>query len=255
MRQIYLQLACRTFVIAALLTVGTLAAQAQNQPRSEPTPARPYKPVAITPPIPMSDPSFEAWRKQLGETAQRKDRAALTRMVVAQGFFWERANGDRADKHKSGFDNLVTALGLNNKDGAGWEILFSFSDDPTASEHKGAICAPANPSYNDQELEALLKATQTDVSEWSYPVSVGIEVHAAPQASAPVIEKLGLIFVRVSSENAPVSANFVRIVTPSGKAGYVSADSIAPTGNDQICYVKDGGVWKIGGYIGGGEPD
>jgi len=30
-------------------------------------------------------------------------------------------------------------------------------------------------------------------------------------------------------------------------------DSIAPIGNDQICYVKDAGGWKIGGYIGGGD--
>ena len=36
--------------------------------------------------------------------------------------------------------------------------------------------------------------------------------------------------------------------------GIVSIDVIAPFGNDQICYVKDGGSWKIGGYIGGGEP-
>ena len=46
----------------------------------------------------------------------------------------------------------------------------------------------------------------------------------------------------------------MRIATPSGKTGYVSIDSIAPVGNDQICYVKDGDAWKIGGYIGGGEP-
>ena len=46
----------------------------------------------------------------------------------------------------------------------------------------------------------------------------------------------------------------MRIATPSGKPGYVTIDSIAPIGNDQICYVKEGGAWKIGGYIGGGEP-
>ena len=40
----------------------------------------------------------------------------------------------------------------------------------------------------------------------------------------------------------------------SGKTGYVSIDSIAPIGNDQLCYVMDGGAWKIGGYIGGDEP-
>ena len=41
--------------------------------------------------------------------------------------------------------------------------------------------------------------------------------------------------------------------SPAGKTGYVSVDSIAPIGNDQICYVKDGSGWKIGGYIGGGD--
>ena len=182
---------------------------------------------------------------------------ALAAMVVAQGFFWNRGNRDSADKRKSGLENLATALGLNNKNSAGWEILFSFTDDPTASPsvgHKGAICAPAEPAYNAQEFEALIKATQTDASEWGYPVSAGIEVHATAQTASPVIDKLGLAFVRVNAGNAPSSANFVRVITPAGKAGYVSADAIAPIGNDQICYVKDGGVWKIGGYVGGGEP-
>ena len=245
--------------MAAWLIAGTLAAPAQNRPRGAPPPAaaRPYKAVAIALPAPMSDAGFEAFRKQLGEVAQRKDRAALARLVVAQGFFWQRQNRDGADKRKSGLDNLSTALGLNNKDGAGWEILFSYTDDPTASterSHKGAFCAPAEPSFNRAEFDELIKTTQTDKSEWGYPVSADIEVHATPQANGPVVEKLGLTFVRVAPDNAPTSAAYLRIITPAGTAGYVSVDTIAPIGNDQICYVKDGDAWKIGGYIGGGEP-
>jgi hypothetical protein len=245
--------------LAAWLIAGTFAAPAQNQPRGAPPPAavRPYKAVAIVPPAPMSDAGFEAFRKQLGEVAQRKDRAALARLVVAQGFFWQRQNRDSADKRKSGIDNLSIALGLNSKDGVGWDILFSYSDDPTASaapKRKGAFCAPAEPGFNGAEFDELIKTTQTDVSEWGYPVSADIEVRAAPQTSAAVVEKLGLSFVRVAPDNAPVSAAYLRIVTPAGKAGYVTVDAIAPIGNDQICYVKDGDAWKIGGYIGGGEP-
>jgi hypothetical protein len=239
-----------------LLIAAACAAQAQNQPR-EAAAARPYKPVAIAPPVPMTDASFEAFRRQLGETAQKKDRTGLSALVVAQDFFWDRGNRDTADKRKSGIDNLVTALGLNNKNSAGWDILFSFTDDPTASAslaHKGAICAPADPAYNASEFTALLNATQTDVSDWGYPVSSGIEVHATAQTAAAVIDKLGLAFVRVRADNGAPSANFVRVITPAGKAGYVSADAIAPIGNDQICYVKAGDGWKIGGYVGGGEP-
>jgi hypothetical protein len=38
---------------------------------------KPYKPVAVSLPQPYNDPSFEAFRKELGEIASHKDRAAL----------------------------------------------------------------------------------------------------------------------------------------------------------------------------------
>ena len=78
-------------------------------------------------------------------------------------------------------------------------------------------------------------------------------MRASPQPNAPVIEKLGLAFVRVMPEDGPNIPTFLRIVTPAGKIGYVSVDFVAPIGNDQICYVKDASGWKIGGYIGGGD--
>jgi hypothetical protein len=233
------------------------AAAAQNRGQPAPAPAAPYKPVTIALPKPMTDESFDAMRKQLGEAAQRKDRAAMARLVVAQGFYWLRENRNAADKRKSGFDNLSAALGLNNKEGAGWEILSGYAEDPTASPapgRDGAVCAPANPAFDGQEFDELIKTTNTDVTEWGYPVSAGIEVHATAQATAPVIDKLGLHFVHIMPETASDRPSYLRIGTPAGKTGYVSIDSIAPLGNDQICYVKDGGAWKIGGYVGGGEP-
>jgi len=244
-------------LIAVLLMAGLLPAAAQNSPRGASPVAQPYKPVVITPATPLSDAGFDAMRKQLAEAARRKDRAALARLVVARGFFWRRENRDTANKRKPGVDNLAEALGLNNKDGAGWDILAGYADDATASPsavRKDAFCAPADPEFNRKDFAELTKATQTDPSEWGYPVSANIEVHATPQANAPVIDKLSLAFVRVMPEPKPTSAAYVRIVMPSGKAGYVSVDSVAPVGNDQLCYVNDGGAWKIGGYVGGGEP-
>lgn len=32
-----------------------------------------------------------------------------------------------------------------------------------------------------------------------------------------------------------------------------AVDAIAPIGNDQLCYVKEAGDWKIGGYVGTGD--
>jgi hypothetical protein len=43
----------------------------------------------------------------------------------------------------------------------------------------------------------------------------------------------------------------MKVVTPSGKTGFVPADSLNPLGNDQVCYSKEGGAWKISGFIGG----
>jgi hypothetical protein len=223
---------------------------------AQPTPPKPYKAVSVTPPAPVNDPALDALRKQVGELAQKKDRAALAPLVIAQGFFWLRDGRDRADKRKSGLDNLATALSLNSKGGAGWDILFSYTDDPTASPSsalKGALCAPGEPSHNATAFADLLKSTQSDASEWGYTLSPSTEVHEKAQASAPVVEKIGPMFVRVAPDKSPGSAAYQRIVTPSGKAGYVTIDSVAPLGSDQLCYVKDGSAWKIGGYIGGGE--
>ena len=245
----------RTFPLVAagafLLTAVAAAAQTRAQPLSG------YKPVAIALPQPVADGAFDTLRKQIGEAAQRKDRAALTALVVARGFFWLRDNRNIADKRKAGFDLLAAALGFNTKEGVGWELLASTTQDPTASPapgFPGALCAPAEPAYDRKAFAGLLAATNSDITEWGYPVSEAIEVHAAPQATAPAIEKLGLYFVRMVPETASTPPSWLRIATPSGKAGYVSVDSVAPIGNDQICYVKNGGVWKIGGYVGDGEP-
>jgi hypothetical protein len=40
------------------------------------------------------------------------------------------------------------------------------------------------------------------------------------------------------------------VATPSGKIGFISADVLAPLGNDQVCYVKEADGWKIAGFVG-----
>jgi hypothetical protein len=253
MRSICLASVFVTFLFASF-------AYGQNQPRGQqpPPPAKagPYKVVSVTPPHAINDATFETFRKQMNEAAQRKDRGALAKLVVGQGFFWLRENGDRADKSKSGVDNLSAALGLNNKDGAGWDMLASFADDPTGSplpERNGALCAPADPTFDGKAFNDLMQATQTDVGDWAYPVTRDVEVRALPQPNAPVIEKPGMVLLRAMPEDGANIPTFLRIVTPAGKIGFVLVDTVAPIGNDQLCYVKDSGGWKIGGYIGGGD--
>ena len=246
-------------VLAVLSIANALSVATAQQKQAQPTTLPPYKTVAIVPPKPLNDPAFETFRKQVGDVARKRDRNALAKLVAAHGFFWDRPGNQRAaDNKRPGIETLSAALGLANPEAAGWDMLAGYSDDPTASvspQHKGALCAPADPEFKAKELDALLASTKTDVSEWGYPIAPDTEVRATPQPNAPVTEKLGLYFVRVMPDTSPAAAvaAMLRIVMPSGKTGYIPADAIAPTGNDQVCYVKEGGAWKIVGYIGGGD--
>ena len=93
---------------------------AQQKSAAPPPPAaappKPYPPVPVTLPTTVTDPSFDAFRKDVTAIAQRKDRAALSKLVLAKGFFWERDDGKPAPK-KSGMDILVQALDLGARDG------------------------------------------------------------------------------------------------------------------------------------------
>ncbi len=253
-----------TFAVA-LLIAAPLAAQAQQKqpPQKGPpplAPAKPYASIAVKIPGPINDPSFEAFRKQLGEVAAKKDRAALAKMMVPQGFFWDGEKGDQADKKKSAIDNLSAAISLGGKQPIGWDILQGYAFDPTATPYpgkQGVVCAPADPQFDEKQLEEAAKATGTDPGDFAYPLDPNVEVRGAPNANAPVTEKLGAVLIRIMPDpkQAAPKGNevpLVRVVTPSGKVGFIAADVLAPLGNDQLCYLKDASGWKITGFVGGG---
>jgi len=230
---------------------------AQEQPR-QPAPPKPYKPIPVTLAQPYNDPSFTAFRNQLADIASKKDRAALARLVV-RNFFWMGEKGDKADKKKSGIDNLAAAIDLDGKDGAGWEALTSAANEATLEpvpERRGVMCSPASPKFDEKAADQVAKDTGTDPSEYGFPSKPDVEVRAAAQAGAPVIEKLGMHLVRVMPEQPaagapPQEQPFVRVVTPSGKVGFVPEEFISSLDTDQLCYVKDATGWKIAGYAGG----
>jgi hypothetical protein len=225
------------------------------QQAQQPAPPAPYTALAVAPPKPSTDPSLAAFRKELAAVAQKKDRGALAKLVLPKDFFWLKEEGNAAGK-KSGIEALATALNLAAKDGSGWEMLGEFAADETAApypDRPNTVCAPSGPQFNPPDLEKLVDATKTDFSEWAYTSQANVEVRAAAQQNAPVIDKLGTILVRVMPDTAPnASQEFMRIVTPGGKVGFVMAEALNPLGSDQLCYGKDAsGAWKIVGVIGG----
>jgi hypothetical protein len=235
--------------------------QPQQQAAPPAAPPKPYAPVAIAAPKPIADPAFEAFRNRLAEVAKRKDRAGLAKMVVAKDFFWFGEKGDIADKKRSGSDNLARALNLAAKDGSGWDALIGYASDPTGMafpERKETYCAPADPEFDFKMFENLVKESGTEENEWGYPVQPGIEVRAEAKPNAPVIDKLGMHFVRVMEDDGPEppadQVPMLKVAAPSGKVGFVPIDALSPLGNDQLCYVRDATGWRIAGFIGGEQP-
>jgi hypothetical protein len=250
-------LAALVVLAASPLSAAAQQKSAPPQQAPQPAPPKPYKPVMVKLPTPLSDPSFDAFRREVGNVAQRKDRAGLARMVVAKGFFWEREDGKPAPK-KPGIDILAQALRLAARDGSGWEALAGFAAEPMAAplpERKEVMCAPASPDFDERELEDVAQTTGTDPAEWGYPLRDGVEVRETPSATAPVIEKLGMHFVRVLDDTAQSTANtageWLRVVGPKGEIGFVKGDSLASLTGAQLCYIKEGNAWKIVGLVGG----
>ena len=264
----------RPFSVAIVLAFTTAlavapgaSAQQKSQPQKQqpaPPPApppsappKPYQPLAVTLPAPIKDASFDAFRDEIGKVAQRKDRAALAKLVVAKGFFWEREDGKPAPKGSS-IDVLARALNLPAKDGSGWEALAGFAAEPSAAalpEHKEILCGPASPEFDEQGLEELAQKTDTDPLEWGYTLRDNVEVRETPNNTAPVIETLGMHFVRVLDDDSQATANtageWLRVVAPSGKVGFVPADTLTSPVGAQLCYIKEGNSWKITGLVGG----
>lgn len=249
-------------IVAVLASAITPVAAQQPAPQSQPqqapqiAPPKAYKQVAVKAPLASNDASFAAFRKQLADVAQKKDRAALQKLVVAKGFFWEGEGGDHGDAKKSSFDNFAQAVSLDDKDGSGWEILAAAAQEPTLEpdeDRKGVMCGPASAQIDEQSLVALIKDTGTDADEWAFPNGDKLEVRAEPKTDAPVSETLGLVLVRVYPEenNSTEPPTMLRIVTPSGKLGYVTMTAVLPIVTDQLCYIKEAGGWKIAGYAGG----
>lgn len=224
---------------------------------AQPASVKAYKIVAVTLPEPFVDVSLDAFRQQFADVIQRKDRAGLAALIVPRGFFWERGSGNGADDKKTSMENFTAAVGLDAPDGSAWDFLADYAAETSASkvgDRQDMVCSPAGPLFDDNQFFELVKTTETNHDEWGYPLKDGIEAKESAKPDAKVVEKLGLNFIRVVIEDTPAetAVPMLRIVTPSGKTAFIPAESLAPLGIDQLCYVKRDGNWKIMGYVGEG---
>jgi hypothetical protein len=252
------------FPAALAWLLAALAAAAQTPaPAAPPAKAKPapYKPVAIKLPADSKDAGFIAFRHELAKVAKARVYSDLARLVVRRRFFWDRDFGGAFDPTKSGVENLAVAVRLEARNGAGWGTLVVFAAEATTKHEPsrpGVVCSPGQPSFSEPDFDHLLDLTKTSSSDWLYPRADAITVYAAPRVDSAVIETLGLNFVRVLREGtgavADNGAAWLRVLTPTGRIGFVDRTVLLGLEPRRLCYRKDvTGRWQIAGYIGGSE--
>jgi hypothetical protein len=138
----------------------------------------------------------------------------------------------------------------------GWDTIAAYAGEASTAadpQRSGVICSPAEAGFEDAAADALANATQTDATDWVFPIRDGVEVRSGARQDATVIETLGLYLVRVIPDESPANAvlSVIKVLTPSGKAGFVPLESVLPIGGEQMCYVKEASGWKIAGFLGG----
>ncbi len=172
-------------IVAALVSTGAAHAQKWTG----------YAPVAVSIPKGSNDPSLTVFRAKVFELAQKRDKDALANLI-ARDFFWERDFGGGYDKKSNPAANFAQALSLDAKNNAGWRLLMSFVEQGTAphATRRGVFCGPAEPKYDAKAFEKLLKATDSDVFEWSYPGYDAVIVRAKAAKDSAEIAKLGPAF-------------------------------------------------------------
>jgi hypothetical protein len=190
-----------------------------------PSAPKPYMAVAITPAKAFADPGFAAFRKAIGAAAKSRLYGELEALVLAQGFFWDRDFGRGYDPRRSSADNLAAAIGLERRDGAGWNMLAVLATEDAVEpldSRPGVVCAPARPNYDSIEFSKLLDKTYTG--------EIGPE------------------------SDVPGRNQWARVALPDGKTGYTAPGSLMSLTPDRLCYIKDLVVgWRIAGFVTGGN--
>jgi hypothetical protein len=80
------------------------------------------------------------------------------------------------------------ALGLDETDAPGWDAMAAYAVETTVmadDQRTGVFRAPAQPDYDERAADALANATQTEATNWSFPLRDGIEARSAAKQDAP----------------------------------------------------------------------
>ena len=159
----------------------------QAAPPQQPAaaPAKPYKPVAITAPAAGHRSELrgvpQAARRRRREEGPQGARRPRRAELLLDGREGRQGRQEEARHRQSRQGDPARRQGRAGLGDARRGIRRS-DRHCRFPDRKDTICAPADPTFNPQELEALAKATGTDEGDWAYPTQAGLEVHSGAAA-------------------------------------------------------------------------
>jgi hypothetical protein len=217
------------------------------------------------------DAKFQALITNFAAAVAHKDAQALF-ALVGPTFVWT-AGGNLTDDFDLGRDALhnfkvvfgFRAAGADTDGGVDngpfWDALAAFAEDHTyykAFDSGKLICGPiaANAADDDVLQQARDKIESPDeAAEWYFTLGDTAVAKSPGDRGAPVA-KVGRVALPVLA-SAPVGKEgepapppeFLEVLLPSGKTGWIAAASAKPLAAERLCYaVTTSGEWKIVGY-------
>jgi hypothetical protein len=188
------------------------------------------------------DPSFKAFRDRLLAAVRQQDETVLYESLdpkITNSFGGEGGVTEFNTLWKMGeertklWDELATILSMGG----------SFSGPGIVPK---TFCAPY--------VYSAFPDVQLDATNYAVITGTGVRVRTQPSLNAPIITSLSYDIVELDHEPAAsgeANSEWVRIVAPNGKKGYVFGKYIRSPMDYRACFEKKQGKWKMIALVAG----
>jgi hypothetical protein len=178
-----------------------------------------------------TEPSFFIFKANLLEIIQKRDTAALMKMVSP--------GVESAFNSKAGIAEFKKVYGIGKPNTEIWKILTRMlSRGGAFNETKTFFTAP----YTDDSRipEAFFEPYEFGVID-----AEDVKIYAKPDAKSKVLTKLSFDIVKVSKWYETSKPNWVTISLKGNTKGFVLEENILRPTNYHVTFQKEKGKWRI----------
>jgi hypothetical protein len=184
-----------------------------------------------------SDPSFAAFRAELLATIERKDVAAVKRVLAAD--IKASFGGE------TGIADFHAMWRINEADSELWAELGTVLRLGGSFDREGRFIAPYVFSRFPRDLEAM---------ESLVVIGRGVALRAEPKAHGALLARLTYEIVTAAPPDGPEVADrkaWVKVIAANGHMGYVAATLIRSPIDYRAGFAKRNGEWRMIFFVAG----